>query len=155
MNTDVTTDQSRGRGAGLALTAALLGWMFDGLENGALSPGGSARTHRLAQPRSKCSQCGHAGGLVDRHDHGGVPVGAASGGVIFGWLGDRLGRVRAMTLSVITYALFSGLCGLANSATEVAVFRFIAALGMGANGHWALHLSMSFGRTNRVLCLPV
>ncbi len=35
-------------------------------------------------------------------------VGAATGGVVFGWLGDRIGRVRAMTLSVLTYTIFHG-----------------------------------------------
>ncbi|MFN9913938.1 MAG: MFS transporter, partial [Pirellulaceae bacterium] len=35
-------------------------------------------------------------------------VGAATGGVLFGWLGDRIGRVRAMSLSVLSYALFTG-----------------------------------------------
>ena len=67
-------------------------------------------------------------------------IGAASGGVLFGWLGDRLGRVRAMTLSVLTYALFSGLCGFATAAWEVALFRFLAALGMG--GEWSLGVAL-------------
>ena len=36
-------------------------------------------------------------------------VGAATGGVLFGWLGDKIGRVRAMTVSVLLYSLCSGL----------------------------------------------
>ena len=36
-------------------------------------------------------------------------VGAATGGVLFGWLGDRIGRVRAMSASILTYAVFTGL----------------------------------------------
>src|SRR5262249_14338900 len=67
-------------------------------------------------------------------------VGAATGGVVFGWLGDRLGRVRAMTLSVLTYALFSGLCGVATSAAQIAGLRFAAALGMG--GEWSLGVAL-------------
>jgi MFS family permease len=67
-------------------------------------------------------------------------IGAATGGVLFGWLGDRLGRVRAMTLSVLTYALFSGLCGFATSAQQVVVVRFVAALGMG--GEWGLGVAL-------------
>ena len=62
-------------------------------------------------------------------------VGAATGGVLFGWLGDRLGRVRAMTLSVLTYSIFSGLCGLAAAPWQIAGLRFLSALGMG--GEWA------------------
>src|SRR6266513_3403915 len=45
-----------------------------------------------------------------------------------------------MTLSVLTYALFTGLCGLAGSAWQIGVLRFIAALGMG--GEWSLGVAL-------------
>ena len=67
-------------------------------------------------------------------------IGAATGGVLFGWLGDRLGRVRAMALSIATYAVFTGLCGFAGAAWHIAVLRFIASLGMG--GEWALGVAL-------------
>jgi MFS family permease len=67
-------------------------------------------------------------------------IGAATGGVVFGWLGDRIGRVRAMSLSIITYALFTGACGLATEAWHIAVLRFIASLGMG--GEWSLGVAL-------------
>jgi MFS family permease len=67
-------------------------------------------------------------------------IGAATGGVLFGWLGDRLGRVRAMSLSIFTYAIFTGLCGVATEAWHIAVLRFIASLGMG--GEWALGVAL-------------
>jgi MFS family permease len=70
----------------------------------------------------------------------GFLVGAATGGVLFGWLGDRIGRVRAMMLTVLTYALFSGLCGLATAAWQIAVLRFCSALGMG--GEWSLGVAL-------------
>jgi MFS family permease len=70
----------------------------------------------------------------------GFLVGAATGGVLFGWLGDRIGRVRAMTLSVLTYAVFSGLCGLTTAAWQIAVLRFFSALGMG--GEWSLGVAL-------------
>lgn len=70
----------------------------------------------------------------------GFLVGAATGGVLFGWLGDRIGRVRAMTLSVFTYAVFTGLCGVAFNPIQVGVLRFIAALGMG--GEWSLGVAL-------------
>jgi MFS family permease len=70
----------------------------------------------------------------------GFLVGAATGGVLFGWLGDRIGRVRAMTLSVLTYAVFTGLCGVVNSAWQLGMLRFIAALGMG--GEWSLGVAL-------------
>jgi MFS transporter, SHS family, sialic acid transporter len=67
-------------------------------------------------------------------------IGAATGGVVFGWLGDRIGRVRAMSLSIFTYAIFTGLCGFATEAWHIAVLRFIASLGMG--GEWALGVAL-------------
>ncbi|MSR43655.1 MAG: MFS transporter [Pedosphaera sp.] len=67
-------------------------------------------------------------------------VGAASGGVLFGWLGDKIGRVRAMAISIFTYAIFTGLCGFATEAWHVAALRFIASLGMG--GEWALGVAL-------------
>src|SRR5204862_5447359 len=55
-------------------------------------------------------------------------------------LGDRFGRVRAMMLSVLTYALVSGLCGFATSAWQIGALRFIASLGMG--GEWSLGVAL-------------
>jgi MFS family permease len=70
----------------------------------------------------------------------GFLVGAATGGVLFGWLGDRIGRVRAMILSVLAYAIFSGLCGLSQAPWQLAVLRFLSALGMG--GEWSLGVAL-------------
>src|SRR5256884_3525332 len=70
----------------------------------------------------------------------GFLVGAATGGVLFGWLGDRIGRVRATTLSVFTYAVFTGLCGTTTTAWQIGVLRFVAALGMG--GEWSLGVAL-------------
>lgn len=67
-------------------------------------------------------------------------VGAACGGLIFGWLGDRIGRVRAMMLSILTYSVFSGLCFFAQSPWHLGALRFLAALGMG--GEWSLGVAL-------------
>jgi MFS family permease len=123
------------RGRWLALTAALLGWMFDGLEMG-LFP-------LVARPALRDLLGTTDETLISRWFAVVTAmflIGAATGGVVFGWLGDRLGRVRAMMLSILTYAIFSGACGLANEAWQVALFRFIAALGMG--GEWSLGVAL-------------
>ncbi|MDE2008019.1 MAG: MFS transporter [Rhodospirillales bacterium] len=57
--------------------------------------------------------------------------GAVIGGVIFGTLADRLGRVRMLTWSILLFAVFTGLCALAQSYTQLAIFRAIAGLGLG------------------------
>ena len=52
-------------------------------------------------------------------------LGAAGGGLVFGWLGDRYGRVRAMVLSILTYSLFTGCSYFAQSPWQLAGFRFL------------------------------
>jgi MFS family permease len=56
------------------------------------------------------------------------------GGMLFGWIADRLGRKRALMLSILTYSMCSFASGLATSVLMLAVFRFILGLGMG--GEW-------------------
>jgi MFS family permease len=120
-------------GKWMALLAALLGWLFDGLEMG-LFPlvQRPALQELLAHPEERDTWIGIITAFF--------LVGAATGGVLFGWLGDRMGRVRAMMLSVLTYALCSGLCGFAATPWHVGLLRFVAALGMG--GEWALGVAL-------------
>ncbi len=121
------------RGRWLALLAALLGWMFDGLEMG-LFPlvGDEALRELVADPALRGKWFGAITALF--------LVGAATGGVLFGWLGDKIGRVKAMTLSVLVYAGCSGLCALSQTAYQLAALRFLGALGMG--GEWALGVAL-------------
>jgi MFS family permease len=56
------------------------------------------------------------------------------GGVAFGFIADRLGRKRALMLSILTYSVCSFASGLATSVLMLAVFRFVLGLGMG--GEW-------------------
>lgn len=128
-------EQGTGRGKWLALAAALLGWMFDGAEMGVFSMVGRPAVMDLLGTKDE-GVIGLWFGVVTA----GFLVGAATGGVVFGWLGDRIGRVRAMTLSVFTYAAFTGLCGIAGSAWQIGLLRFIAALGMG--GEWSLGVAL-------------
>jgi MFS family permease len=123
------------RGQWLTLAAALLGWMFDGLEMG-LFPlvAGPALSDLLGTTDN--TQLGRWVAIITA----GFLVGAATGGVLFGWLGDRIGRVRAMMLSILTYAIFSGICGLSQDAWQVAGFRLIASIGMG--GEWSLGVAL-------------
>ncbi len=122
-------------GKWITLAAAFLGWMFDGFEMG-LFPlvGRPALIDLLGEAGQKHVDVWF--GLMIA----GFLVGAATGGVLFGWLGDRLGRVRAMTLSIFTYAIFMGLCGVAKSPEQVFFFRFISSLGMG--GEWSLGVAL-------------
>src|SRR3954469_1842228 len=61
-------------------------------------------------------------------------VASAIGSFIFGVLADRTGRRRMLSLSILTYSLFTFACGFSTSITMLAVFRFLLGLGMG--GEW-------------------
>ena len=54
--------------------------------------------------------------------------------------GDRLGRSKALSLTILTYALFTGLSSIAQTWWQLLIFRFLAALGIG--GEWAVGASL-------------
>ncbi len=61
-------------------------------------------------------------------------IASAIGGLFFGVIADRIGRVRALTASILVYALASAACGLSHTIPQLAAFRFVLGLGMG--GEW-------------------
>lgn len=56
------------------------------------------------------------------------------GGVLFGFIADRIGRKRALMATILTYSVFSFACGLSTTIFMLACFRF--ALGLGMGGEW-------------------
>lgn len=124
------------RGRHLALAAALLGWLFDGMEMGLFPLVGRDALKELLGGAPPQDRLDLWFGVVMAC----FLIGAATGGVVFGWLGDKVGRVRAMTASVLVYSLCSGLSAASSSAAELAVLRFVGALGMG--GEWALGVAL-------------
>jgi benzoate transport len=58
-------------------------------------------------------------------------IGAVIGGVLFGMLSDRIGRIRVLTYTIVLFAVFTGLCGLAQGYYDLLVYRTIAGLGLG------------------------
>lgn len=119
--------------------AAWLGWFFDGLDIhlytlvaapfvaelllGAGAIPGFDTAHPLVKEKSSWIQASFL-------------VGWALGGGFFGRVGDLLGRSRALALTILTYALFTGLSFFAQTWWQLLIFRFLAALGIG--GEWAV-----------------
>jgi MFS family permease len=132
---DATQSVETSFGRWTALTAALLGWLFDGFEMGLFPLIGGPALAELLGPAAATDATQWFGAIIAV-----FLVGAATGGVLFGWLGDRVGRVRAMSLSIFTYAVFTGLCGFATEAWHIAALRFVASLGMG--GEWSLGVAL-------------
>lgn len=119
----------------LVLTAAFLGWLFDGYEIG-LFPVVARPALKDLLSGAPDTEIGQWMGIITAC----FLVGAALGGLVFGWLGDRIGRVKSMALSILTYSLVTGLAYFAQSPEHLGAIRFISALGMG--GQWSLGVAL-------------
>jgi MFS family permease len=107
-----------------ALAAGFGGWMLDAFDVQLFALILSAVLVDLDIPKQ-------TGGLLASA----TLVGAAAGGLAFGFLADRYGRRPALIGSVLLYSVFTGACGLAGGVTGLLVFRVLLGLGMG--GEWA------------------
>ncbi|WP_413186145.1 MFS transporter [Paraburkholderia sacchari] len=58
-------------------------------------------------------------------------VGAVVGGIVFGLLSDRFGRVRVLTWTILVFAVFTGLCALSRGYADLLIYRTIAGIGLG------------------------
>ena len=119
----------------LVLFVAWLGWVFDSMDstiyalvlqpalhNLLRSPGGGPVTAEVI---------GWYGGIIFSI----FLIGWAIGGVLFGMFADRFGRAKTLVFTILIYALFTGLAALSQTWWQLALFRFITALGIG--GEWA------------------
>ncbi len=69
---------------------------------------------------------GQAGSLVTW-----TLIGAVFGGIVFGMLSDRYGRIRVLTWTIVLFAVFTGLCAFATGYWDLLVYRTIAGIGLG------------------------
>lgn len=58
-------------------------------------------------------------------------IGAVAGGISFGILSDRIGRVRVLAYTIVVFAVFTGLCGIARGYYDLLLYRTLAGLGLG------------------------
>ena len=108
---------------GRTLVAAALGWMLDAFDAMLYALVLSHLMRDLGMSKAT------SGSLYTL-----TLLASGMGGVLFGWIADRIGRKRALMLSILTYSVCSFASGLATSALMLAVFRFLLGLGMG--GEW-------------------
>jgi MFS family permease len=119
--------------------AAWLGWMFDGLDMHLYTLVAVPFVAQLMHAVDNVS----AKPLVDRNAsiiQAAFLAGWALGGGFFGRIGDLLGRSRALCLTILTYAGFTGLSFCAQEWWHLMIFRFLAAVGIG--GEWAVGASL-------------
>ncbi len=117
--------------------AAWLGWLFDGLDMHLYTLVAAPFVMQLLNASSLADP------QVRSHSswiQAAFLVGWALGGGFFGRLGDLLGRSWALSLTIVTYALFTGLSSFAQTWWHLLIFRFLAALGIG--GEWAVGSSL-------------
>ncbi|MFN0051433.1 MAG: MFS transporter [Planctomycetales bacterium] len=169
-NAALETPQELSRnGRFLVLAAAFLGWLCSGMQMavmnlatgaavgefvqaGTLDESPGLRWERLVPGERRKEDAQRAAGELKDLAKSQTPrwfarfnsaflLGAACGGLVFGWIGDRFGRVRAMALSIVCYSLFAGLAYVAQTAEQLLVLRFLSALGVG--GMWPSGVSLA------------
>jgi MFS family permease len=117
--------------------AAWLGWMFDGLDMHLYTLVAAPFVMQLIAASSTSDPAvGQYASIIQAA----FLLGWALGGGFFGFIGDRFGRSRTLSFTVLTYALFTGLSFFAETWWQLMIFRFLAALGIG--GEWAVGASL-------------
>ena len=114
---DITAAQRR------TLIAAALGWMLDAFDTMLYA---LVLAHVMVDLSMSKATSGFLATLT--------LLASGIGGILFGFIADRIGRKRALMLSILTYSICSFASGLSTSILMLAVFRFVLGLGMG--GEW-------------------
>ena len=115
----------------LVLVVACLGWSFDTMDQWLFVFVKQHAIRELLGPGATDASVSLHVGYVQSI----LLVGWATGGLLFGMIGDRLGRTRTMAITILMYAAFTGLSGLARTWEQFAFLRFLT--GMGVGGEFA------------------
>ena len=107
-----------------ALWAASMGWLLDAFDVMLYALVLTSVIEELGLTRAQ-------GGLMASL----TLAASAVGGLVFGVVADKLGRTRALSLSILLYSVFTFACGFATNVWQFAIFRVLLGLGMG--GEWA------------------
>ncbi len=116
--------------------AAWLGWLFDGLDMHLYTLVATAFVAQLMMTNESDPDVQQKASIIQAA----FLVGWAVGGAVFGRIADLIGRSRALVLTILTYACFTGLSFFSQEWWHLLVFRFLAALGIG--GEWAVGASL-------------
>jgi len=103
---------------------ASLAWMFDCLDQQLFILARNRAMESLLPPG------------MDPQEYGGYATaifvaGWATGGLIFGAVGDNIGRAKTLTMTVLMYSVFTGLSALSTGWIDFAIYRFVTGLGVG------------------------
>ena len=131
--------------------ATWLGGVFDGMDSSifamVLYPALSDLLHTTSH-----STVGQVGSYIIAM----FMVGWAIGAVFFGWLADRIGRAKTLGITILLYALFTGLCALAADWWQLGLCRFLVGAGIGGEmGVGAVLLSECWPKKSRIVALSM
>lgn len=110
----------------LVFLGCWLGGVFDGMDSTLMTVVMPVAIKELVRSSDK-AVVSQAGAIVTAV----FLLGWTLGGIFFGLLGDKIGRVKSMIISIILYALFTGLAGLSQDTYQLAICRFLTGLGIG------------------------
>lgn len=111
----------------LVLVVACLGWSFDTMDQWLFVFAKQHAIRELLGPNATAGDVGKYSNIATAA----LMIGWATGGLLFGMIGDRLGRTRTMAITILLYALFTGLSALSQTWQQFAIFRFLTGLGVG------------------------
>jgi MFS family permease len=103
---------------------ATLAWMFDCLDQQLFLLGRNGAMKALLPPGSDLKLYGGYATAI-------FVAGWATGGLIFGALGDRFGRAKMLTMTVLLYSVCTGLSAFSKGWVDFAIYRFVTGLGVG------------------------
>src|SRR5215471_6844155 len=118
------------------LSVASMGWMFDTMAQQLFNLARKPAVAELLGP-------GASPGDIDQQAAWATSIfmiGWAIGGVFFGILGDRLGRAKTMTITILSYTVFTGLSLLSKGIVDFNIYRFLCGLGVG--GQFAVGVAL-------------
>jgi len=139
VTTEMALDEKKSFTAGLTpyhylvLVVACLGWSFDTMDQWLFVFAKQHAIKALLNPAVYPTEEAFSNAVTfyGYIATAALMIGWATGGLLFGMIGDRLGRTRTMALTILIYALFTGLSGLSQNWQQFALFRFMTGLGVG------------------------
>ena len=111
----------------LVLTVACFGWLFDTMDQWLYAQAKTPALAELLQLAPSDPIVQHAVGIAQSW----MLIGWAVGGLFFGMIGDRLGRTKTMAVTILIYAVFTGLAAFAQTPFQFVALRFLTGLGIG------------------------
>ncbi|NLH40534.1 MAG: MFS transporter [Planctomycetes bacterium] len=111
----------------LVLVLAAGGWLFDCMGQRIFVLAREPALRQLLGATASDGDVKYWGGMATFF----LMIGWATGGILFGTISDKYGRVKAMVATLVSYTVFAGLSGLATSGLQFLVYRFLCGLGVG------------------------